>query len=78
MGNFHTIRKHLYIAARYICFKLYKILIKYDILDPNDEMIIHPEWTAFHESAKTGSYELISLFADKGTDIHYKTKDGLN
>ena len=75
MESFHTIRKHLNIAARNTYLSYCKILIKYDILDPNDEMINYSEWTTFHESAKNGSYELISLFADKGIDIHHKTKD---
>ena len=34
--------------------------------------------TALHYSAKNGSYELINLFADMGTDINLKTKNGLN
>ena len=35
-------------------------------------------FTALHFSAENGSYELVKLFADKGTDIHLKTEDGMN
>ena len=35
-------------------------------------------WRALHFSAVIGSYELITYFADMGTDIHVKTNDGMN
>ena len=35
-------------------------------------------WTALHFSTQNGSYELIKFFIDKATDIHLKTKTGVN
>ena len=35
-------------------------------------------WTALHHSVRRGSYELVTFFANMGTDIQLKTKDGLN
>ena len=35
-------------------------------------------WTALHNSAQSGRYELVKYFVDKGTDIHQKTKNGNN
>ena len=35
-------------------------------------------WTALHNSAESGSYELVTFFVEKGADIHEKTKAGYN
>ena len=35
-------------------------------------------WTALHNSAQNGSYELVKVFVEKGADIHEKTKAGEN
>ena len=35
-------------------------------------------WTALHCSCGGGSYELVTFFANRGTDIKLKTKDGGN
>ena len=35
-------------------------------------------WTALYCSAKSGNYELVRHFVEKGADIHQKTKDGDN
>ena len=35
-------------------------------------------WTALDYSARNGSYELVTYFADKGIDIYLKTYDGNN
>ena len=35
-------------------------------------------FTALHRSAQFGSYELVTFFASKGTDVHLKTKGGEN
>ena len=34
--------------------------------------------TALHHSVRSGSYELVTYFAEKGADIHLKTKYGRN
>ena len=35
-------------------------------------------WTALHNSAQSGSYELVKFFVEKGADIHETTKAGEN
>ena len=35
-------------------------------------------WTALHLSAQSGNYELVTYFADMGTDIQLRTNDGVN
>ena len=35
-------------------------------------------YTALHHSARSGSYKLLAYFIDMGTDIHLKTKTGIN
>ena len=35
-------------------------------------------WAALHHSVQSGSYELISFFADIGTDFYINTNDGSN
>ena len=39
-------------------------------------MIDNEEFSALHRSAQSGVYELVKFFADKGGDIHLKTKVG--
>ena len=39
---------------------------------------LHVGWTALHFSARAGSYELLTYFADTGTDIYLRTNDGSN
>ena len=41
-------------------------------------MADHDGWTACHFAARKGSYELVTYFADLGTDLHLKTNDGKN
>ena len=66
----------LHIAAVYGHLNLCKTLIKKHDFDVN--MTNNYGWTALHQSAKNGSYELIKIFIDKGTDILLPTKDGEN
>ena len=66
----------LHIAAFYGNSNLCKVLIgkhKFDlhIADNNG-------WTALHHSVKGGIYELVTYFADMGTDIHLKTNNSGN
>ena len=35
-------------------------------------------WKALHRSALSGSYDLVKFFADNGTDIYLKTREGMN
>ena len=39
-------------------------------------MIDNEGFSALHRSAQSGVYELVKFFADKGGDIHLKTKVG--
>ena len=41
-------------------------------------MVDNLGWLALHCSAQSGSYELVTYFADMGTDINLKTNDGRN
>ena len=69
-------RNCLYIAAYYGHLNLCKKLMekhKFDANAPDND-----GWTALHESVRSGSYELISFFANKGADIHLKTNNGRN
>ena len=66
----------LHIAAANGHFNLCKMLIEkckfvVDIAD-NDGC------TALHHSARSGSYELVTYFVHMGSNIHLKTKTGLN
>ena len=66
----------LHIAALYGHLSLCKALIcklNFDLhINDNDG------WTALHYSARNGSYELLTYFADTGTDIYLQTNDGSN
>ena len=69
-------RNCLHIAAIYGHLSLCKKLIdnhKFDLHIANDEGC-----TALHHSVRSGSYELVTYFAEKGADIHLKTKYGRN
>ena len=46
---------------------------KFDVHIPDND-----GWTALHFSARNGSYDLVSYFADRGTNIHLKNKLGWN
>ena len=62
----------LHIAALYGHLKLCKELLdkyKFDVGQPD-----HDGWTALHHSARIGSYELVNLFTDMGTDIDSENK----
>ena len=69
-------RNCLHIAAFEGHLNLCKMLIdkyRFDVrVTDNDG------WTALHFSAQSGSYQLVTYFAEMGTDIHLKTNDGKN
>ena len=66
----------LHIAALHGHLNLCKALVEKHkfVLDMTD----NDGWTAFHHSARNGSYELITYFTDLGTDIQLKTNVGWN
>ena len=66
----------LHVAATYGNVNLCKTLI--DKHNFNVDMADNARFTALHRSAQFGSYELVKFFANKGTDIHLKTKGGEN
>ena len=66
----------LHIAAEQGHLNLCKVLIEKHKFDLN--MADNYGWTALHRSSKNGSYELLTYFADRVTDIHCKTNDGEN
>ena len=66
----------LHIAAFNRHLNLCKTLINKHSFDV--QMADNNGWTALHYSAKKGSYELVRLFVEKGTDIDLKTNDGSN
>ena len=66
----------LHIAAYNGYLDLCKTLMNRHNFDVN--MADSKGFTALHFSAENGSYELVKLFADKGTDIHVKTEGGMN
>ena len=66
----------LHIAALHGHLSLCKALIaKYNF---DVRMTDNEGWTALHFSIRNGSYELVKFFADMGSDIYLKTKDGKN
>ena len=78
--DIHAKTKHgmncLHLAALYGHFDLCKILLdKYNV---DMDMADNEEWTALHFSARYGSYELVTFFADVGTGINHKTNIGMN
>ena len=66
----------LHIAALYGHLNLCKILINKHNFDMR--VVDNNEWTALHYSAKKGSYDLITYFADMGTQINCKNGNGMN
>ena len=66
----------LHIAAVKAHFNLCKVLMeKHEF---NGYIADNYGWTALHRSAQMGNYELVKYFADNGTDIFLKTKQGGN
>ena len=66
----------LHIAARNGHLNLCQTLIANHGFDKN--IANNNGWTALHSSARSGSYELVIFFVEKGADIHQKTKVGEN
>ena len=66
----------LHVAARYGHLNLCKALV--DQYNFSIHMSDKKGWTALHHSAKSGNYELVTYFADLGTDIHCMSKLGRN
>ena len=66
----------LHIAALYGHMILCKTLLDKHNFDM--QTVDNNGWTAFHCSARSGSYELVSFFMDMGTDILVKDKLGQN
>ena len=66
----------LHIAACSGYLNLCKLLVEKHKFDWN--MADHQGWTALHCSAHNGNYELVTYFADMGTDVNLKTNDGEN
>ena len=67
-------RNCLHIAALCGHFNLSKKLINEHKLNTTGD----EGWTALHFSARNGTYELVKLFADKGTDIYLNDNSGRN
>ena len=53
-----------------------KLLVRKQNFDLN--VTDNSGWVALHYSARNGSYELLTYFADTGTDIYLQTNDGSN
>ena len=66
----------LHIAASQGHLRLCKKLLDKYKFDVN--MVDNFGWSALHCSAQSGSYELVTYFADMGADINLKTNDGKN
>ena len=66
----------LHIAALEGHLNLCNVLIKKHKFEVN--LADKSGLTALHLSAENGNYELVTSFADMGTDIHLKTNAGLN
>ena len=66
----------LHIAAAKAHLNLCKALMK--IRNFKGDMADNYGWTALHRSALNGSYDLVKLFAENGTDIYLKTREGMN
>ena len=66
----------LHIAACQGHLNLCRVLIDKYKFDVN--MVDSLGWVALHCSAQSGSYELVTYFADLGTNIHLKTIGGVN
>ena len=66
----------LHIAAKQGHLNICTVLIEKRKFDLN--MADNYGWMALHRSSKNGSYEFLTYFADRVTDIHHKTNDGEN
>ena len=66
----------LHIAARNLNYNLCKVFIDKHNFDVH--MTDNDGWIAIHYSAKNGSHELFTFFAEMGTDVYLKTNDGKN
>ena len=66
----------LHIAAAKAHLNLCKALMK--IHNFKGDMADNYGWTTLHRSALNGSYDLVKLFAENGTDIYLKTREGMN
>ena len=66
----------LHIAAHNGHLSLCKALVERHKFDVH--MADNDAWTALHHSARNGSYDLVRLLTDLGTDIHLKTNIGEN
>ena len=66
----------LHIAVLKGQLDLCKMLVEIHKFDVN--MTDDSGKTALHVSAENGSYQLLTYFADMGTDINLKTNDGEN
>ena len=66
----------LHIAAAKAHLNLCKALMK--IHNFKGDMADNYGWTALHRSTLNGSYDLVKLFAENGTDIYLKTREGMN
>ena len=66
----------LHIAAAKAHLNLCKALMK--IHNFKGDMADNYGWAALHRSALNGSYDLVKLFAENGTDIYLKTREGMN
>ena len=66
----------LHIAAAKAHLNLCKALMK--IHNFKGDMADNYGWTALHRSALNGSYDLVKLFAENGTDIYLKAREGMN
>ena len=69
-------RNCLHIAALHGHLNLCKTLIGEDNFDVH--MADNDGWRFLHYSAINGSYELFIFFADKGSNVNIKTKNGTN
>ena len=69
-------RNSRHVATIYGHLHLCKTLINKHNFDVH--MADNDGWTALHFSAKSGSPELLRIFADMGSDIKLQTKDGKN
>ena len=66
----------LHIAAEFGHLSLCKMFIKKHNYDA--QITDNNGWSALHYSVRNGSHELVNFFADKGTEINLKTKNGTN
>ena len=66
----------LHIAAEFGHLSLCKMFIKKHNFDA--QITDNNGWSALHYSVRNGSRELVNFFADNGTEINLKTKNGTN